>query len=110
MTGLLKLYARAALALAAALLLAASAAAQQQPEVHARDTAYTPPTLTVPVGTTVRFVNDDADIHTVTAKDGSFDSGLLFQNDTWQYVFNTPGTYEYYCLPHNWMVGTITVE
>jgi plastocyanin len=103
-------YAAAALALAVALLLGASVAAAQQPEVHAKDNAYQPDALTVPVGTTVRFVNDDADIHTFTARNGSFDSNLLFQGQTWQYVFSNPGSYEYFCLPHPWMMGTITVE
>ena len=103
-------YAGAALALAVALLLGASVVAAQQPEVHAKDNAYLPETLTVSPGTTVRFVNDDADIHTFTARDGTFDSNLLFQGQVWQYVFNNPGTYEYFCLPHPWMVGTITVQ
>jgi plastocyanin len=104
------LYHRAALACAGALLLGVSAAGAQQPEVHAKDSLYAPEALTVSAGTTVRFVNDDADIHTFTDKNGAFDSNLLFQGQTWQFVFNSPGTYEYTCLPHPWMTGTITVQ
>src|SRR5581483_5140515 len=92
-------YLRAALAMAVVLLVGTSAAAAQQPEVHAKDSLYVPETLTVSAGTTVRFVNDDADIHTFTDKNGAFDSNLLFQGQVWQFVFNSPGTYEYTCLP-----------
>ncbi len=98
-------------AAACALALGASAAtAVQQPEVRMVNNVYEPAELAVSAGTTVRFVNDDADIHTFTARDGTFDSNLLFQGQVWQYVFNNPGTYEYFCLPHPWMVGTITVQ
>src|SRR5689334_7224459 len=110
MPSLLMLYARVALAVAFALLLGVSAVIAQQPEVHAKDNLYVPESLRVPAGTVVRFVNDDADIHTFTARNGGFDSGLLFQGQVWEYVFSNPGTLEYYCMPHPWMVGTITVE
>ncbi len=97
---------------AAGLLLAGldAVGAAQASEVHAVNNSYTPATMRVSVGTTVRFVNDDADLHTVTQKGGGFDSGLLFQGDAWSYTFSVPGTYEYVCLPHPFMTGTITVE
>ena len=102
---------RPIVAVACAILLSASAVmALQQPEVHAINNAYEPATLTVASGTSVRFVNDDSDIHTFTDKSGGFDSGLLFKGDAWTYVFNTPGSYEYFCLPHPFMVGTVVVE
>lgn len=87
-----------------------SAAAQDVVQVEMVNNSYEPATLTVPAGTRVRFVNRDSDIHTVSQRGGGFESGLLFQGDTWTYVFNTPGTYEYFCLPHPFMVGTIIVE
>jgi plastocyanin len=34
----------------------------------------------------------------------------MFQGQNWTYVFNSPGTYDYYCLPHPWMLGKIVVE
>ena len=89
---------------------ASTVAALQQPEVHAVNSLYEPVTITVSAGTTVRFINDDNDIHTITARGGGFDSGLMFQGQIWTYTFNNPGTYEYFCLPHPWMVGTIVVE
>lgn len=89
---------------------ATGATAAQGRDVHTVNQAYQPDQITVAPGTAVNFYNDDADIHTITAKDGSFDSGLMFQGGNWTYVFNSPGTYEYYCLPHPWMLGTVTVQ
>ena len=98
-------------AAACALALVASAAtAVQQPEVAMVPNAYEPAILTVPAGTAVRFVNKDTDIHTASQRGGGFDSGLLFAGEAWTYVFNTPGTYEYFCLPHPWILGTVVVE
>ena len=82
----------------------------QQSEVHAVNNTFTPAVLTVPVGTTIRFVNDDTEIHDVVQRGGGFDSGLLFQGNSWSYTFDTPGIFEYVCLPHPFMSGTITVE
>jgi plastocyanin len=49
-------------------------------------------------------------MHTVTAADGSFDSGYLDQGDTWTHTFETPGSFEYSCLPHPWMRAKVIVE
>jgi glucose/arabinose dehydrogenase/plastocyanin len=75
---------------------------------------YQPRNLVVPQGTTVRWFNYDLDYHTATSGppgqfDGQFDSGSIPQYDSWAFTFNTPGTYQYYCRPHPYMVGTITV-
>ncbi|MDE2571505.1 MAG: cupredoxin family copper-binding protein [bacterium] len=70
---------------------------------------FAPPTLTVPAGTTVRFRNDDPDPHTVTADDGSWDSGGLEAGNTFQHTFAKPGTYTYACALHPWMRGTVVV-
>jgi plastocyanin len=99
-----------ALGAVSSLLPVSGGAAEQAVEVRMPGSFYRPDALTVPAGTTVRFVNEDTDIHTVTARDGSYDSGLMFQNQAWTYTYSTPGTYEYYCLPHPWMVGTVEVQ
>jgi plastocyanin len=103
---------RLLLAAAGATLIcgAATAGGQEPIEVRMRNNLYDPASLTVPAGTSVRFVNLDSDIHTVSQKGGGFESGLMFNRDTWTFVFNTPGTYEYFCLPHPFMVATITVQ
>jgi plastocyanin len=97
-------------ACAAVLLASGLASADQQPEIHMRNNLYLPDSLTISAGTTVRWVNDDADVHTISQVGGGFESGLLFARDAWTYTFNDPGTYEFYCLPHPYMRGTITVE
>lgn len=78
--------------------------------VHIKDFAYNPATLTVAPGTTVRFVNDDADAHTVTATDKSFDSGGLDMGDVWTHEFDKPGKYAYFCAVHPYMKGVVVVQ
>ena len=71
---------------------------------------YDPYELTVKVGTTVTWVNDDETSHTATAIDGSFDSGYLEKGESWSYTFDTAGEYDYLCTPHPWMKGRVIVE
>jgi nitrite reductase (NO-forming) len=74
-------------------------------------TDYSINVLTVKVGTTVTWKNDDPGmIHTVTSVDGLFDSGFLNEGDTWSYTFEEPGEFEYLCTPHPWMRAKIIVE
>ncbi len=70
---------------------------------------YEPATLTIHVGETVKFVNQDEEPHTVTAKDGSFNSKGLDTNQDWIYTFTQTGTFPYFCTIHPFMKGTITV-
>jgi nitrite reductase (NO-forming) len=73
---------------------------------------YSPPTLTVVIGVnnTVTWVNNDNVPHTVTANDGSYNSGNLNPGQSWSHTFTAPGTYTYYCSYHSWMKGTIIVK
>ncbi len=71
--------------------------------------AFQPANLTLPAGTTVRWTNYDLDYHTVTALDGSFDSGNIQRGESYQRTFNVPGTYTYRCEPHHYMTGTLTI-
>ena len=67
--------------------------------------------LTVAVGTTVTWTNDDpGQMHTVTDVNGAFDSGFLETGQTWSYTFTEAGEFEYYCLPHPWMRAMVIVE
>lgn len=95
--------------LAFALLLGAGNPAPPQPTVHIRNFTFSPLTLTIAAGETVRFVNDDQEAHTATAMDRSFDSGGLDANDSWEHRFAKPGTYHYYCQMHPYMRGTVVV-
>jgi plastocyanin len=81
-------------------------------QVNIQDFAYAPESVTVSVGTTITWTNHDSVDHTVTTSSGpeSFDSGNISPGDTFQYTFNTAGTYEYYCTIHPYMSGTVIVQ
>jgi plastocyanin len=64
----------------------------------------------VPVGGTLTWTNTGAQSHTVTALDGSFDSGLVAPGADATLEFDTPGVYAYQCSPHPWMKGYIIVS
>lgn len=74
--------------------------------------AFNPSALTVTVGTTVPWTNEDSTNHTVTFIDISgVDSGTLTRGQTFSYTFSTAGTFHYYCRIHGAaMSGTITVQ
>jgi len=71
---------------------------------------FEPVTLTIAAGATVRWFNDDALPHTVTASDGSWDSGNLSPGGSYERRFDSPGTYAYLCLYHPGMTGAIEVR
>lgn len=81
-----------------------------QPQPDALAWIFDPQTITVGVGSNVTWTNAGSLVHTVTADDGSFDSGNLNIGDTWSLTFNQPGTYAYHCTPHPWMKGTVVVK
>ncbi len=71
---------------------------------------YAPNVLMVPLGATVTWTNNDPGmLHTVTAADGSFDSGMLAEGQSWSHTFDQPGDFDYSCTPHPWMKGRISV-
>ena len=91
---------------------------------------FEPAELTTTVGSTVTWTNDSSESHTVTAystaevyfasggatseetaRDEVAD-GLLDEGETFEMTFDEPGTYQYFCIPHEeqGMVGTIIVE
>ena len=74
------------------------------------DFEFEPAELTIGVGTTVRWTNDGPSPHTVTADDGSFDSGEMGQAATFEHTFDTAGTFSYFCEIHPAMTGTVTVQ
>ena len=78
--------------------------------VTIQDFKFSPNTLTVPVGATVTWTNADSTQHTVTADDGSFDSGPLDPGATFNQTFSTAGTFTYHCNIHSNMTATVTVQ
>ena len=71
---------------------------------------YAPAVLTVPVGTTVRWVNHDEEPHTVTSATGEFSSPGLVNNETFVQTFKKRGTYAYSCALHPQMRATVVVK
>jgi plastocyanin len=77
---------------------------------------YIPSSLIVGTGTTVIWVNNDTAAHLATSgtpaggPDGVFDSGMIMAGSTFEHEFTDSGEFQYYCLVHPWMIGTVTVE
>jgi plastocyanin len=80
---------------------------------------FVPEMVQSAVGSMVTWQNEDAVPHTVTAgvvenntpkPDGSFDSGILNKGKTFDFVFDKPGEYQYYCTLHPFMTGKVVVE
>jgi len=71
---------------------------------------FMPDAPTVPAGATVMVDNQDGANHTVTANDGSFDTGNVPGNAKGMFTApSKPGTYPYKCAIHPFMTGTLTV-
>jgi len=79
-------------------------------EISTAGRAFNPATLEIAVGDTVTWINDDDTEHTATAFDGAFDSGELAEGASFSFTFDTPGQFEYRCLFHSEMQGTIVVR
>lgn len=102
--------------------------------VETHQTRFSPATVTITAGATLRWKNTTEIEHTVTAYEekipdeavyftsGGFDSeqaarnkvteGLIAPGETYQHTFEQPGMYEYFCIPHesSGMIGTIHVK
>jgi plastocyanin len=78
--------------------------------------AFSPTTLTVAVGTTVTWTNNDSAAHTVTSDTGLFDSGNLSaagsgsSGGSFSFTFNNAGTFNYHCTYHSMMVAKVIVQ
>jgi plastocyanin len=72
--------------------------------------AFSPATVTVKVGSTVTWTNQDQDQHTVTAmNNGPFHSTPLNTGESYRYTFTTPGHFDYLCTIHPFMTATVVV-
>lgn len=92
------------------LVMIPSASAEDYDISITDDKDFLPEDLTINIGDTVTWTNDDDGAHTVTADDGQFDSGNMGEGATWSYTFTEAGTYEYKCKYHSSMTGTVIVE
>jgi plastocyanin len=75
-----------------------------------QDVAFTTPDVTVTVGGSVTFDNQDAQAHTANGDGGSFDTGTIKAGEKSEVTFDTAGTFTYFCAFHPFMKGTVTVE
>ena len=73
------------------------------------DFKFSPSATTVNVGDTVTWSNSGPTGHSATANDGSFDTGILQKGSSGSHTFSQAGTFSYFCKPHPFMKGTITV-
>jgi len=77
---------------------------------------YLPADITINAGDTVEWVNSDTAAHTVTGgspadgPSGVFDSSLVMADATYAFTFEEAGAYDYFCMVHPWMVGSVTVN
>lgn len=89
--------------------------AQEKPstvEVKIDNFSFGPTTLTIPVGTTVTWVNRDDIPHTVVSTDDpkAFKSKVLDTDEKFSFTFSKPGTYAYFCSVHPKMTGKVVVQ
>jgi plastocyanin len=75
--------------------------------VSIQDNYFQPPDITVAVGTTVWWVNEGQNQHSVTADNGLFDSGPLKPGESYWVTFEGQGKVTYHCSPD--MRGSVTV-
>lgn len=80
----------------------------QTPEVSIANNAFQPSTLTIELGTTVTWTNNQSTAHNVIFAD--FSSPLMEEGETYSYKFDKAGTYTYKCGIHPSMTGKIIVK
>ena len=99
-----------AMLLAGAISLAQATAADAGPQVIIDNYAFSPASLTVKVGTTVTWINQDDDAHTVDSTQGKFKSGTLNKGGQFEFRFTEAGEYPFFCRFHPKMTGKVIVQ
>lgn len=85
------------------------------PGCEATNECFIPSTVSISVGETITWSNNDSAAHTVTsgtpgAPDGVFDSSLFMADTEFSHTFDEAGEYDYFCLVHPWMTGKVQVN
>jgi plastocyanin len=86
------------------------------PGCEESNACYSPADITINAGDTVEWVNLDTAAHTVTGgspadgPSGVFDSSLVMANANYAFTFDDTGSYDYFCMVHPWMTGSVTVN
>jgi plastocyanin len=79
-------------------------------EVKIDNFSFGPAAITVPVGTTVTWINRDDIPHTVVSTEKVFKSKVLDTDEKFSYTFAKPGEYPYFCSIHPKMTGKVVVQ
>jgi len=86
------------------------------PGCEETNSCYSPADVTINAGDTVHWMNVDTAAHTVTGgspadgPSGVFDSSLVMADAVYAFTFDEIGSYDYFCMVHPWMTGTVTVN
>jgi len=77
---------------------------------------FIPSVVTIKADTEVTWENNDTAAHTATGgsategPSGVFDSSLIMAGSSFSHTFDAAGTFDYFCMVHPWMEGTVIVE
>ena len=86
------------------------------PGCETSNACYLPQDITINAGDTVTWDNVDNAAHTITGgspangPSGEFDSSLLMAKGVFSHTFDDAGYYDYFCMVHPWMIGSVTVN
>jgi plastocyanin len=80
------------------------------PQVVMKGFAFDPASITVKVGDTVTWTNNDSAAHAPTGDNGEFSSSGVASGATYTFKFDKAGTYPYHCSIHPSMKGTVVVQ
>jgi len=86
------------------------------PGCEETNSCFTPADISINAGDTVHWMNVDTAAHTVTGgspangPSGVFDSSLVMADATYAFTFDETGSYDYFCMVHPWMTGSISVN
>jgi len=86
------------------------------PGCEETNSCFSPADISINAGDTVHWMNVDTAAHTVTGgspangPSGVFDSSLVMADAVYAFTFDEAGSYEYFCMVHPWMVGSISVN
>jgi len=86
-----------------------------RPGCEKTDSCYTPSKIVIKQDDSVTWVNEDVAFHSVTSgfydqPNDLFDSGYLDPEESFTFIFENVGIYDYFCTLHPWMKGQVIVE
>ncbi|MEC4848734.1 MAG: cupredoxin domain-containing protein [Nitrosarchaeum sp.] len=83
-----------------------------RPGCEKTDSCYIPSKISIKSGDSVTWLNEDAAFHSITSgyygnQSGLFDSEYLDPEESFTFIFENPGVYDYFCTLHPWMKGQV---